>query len=77
MNEQIITKVSAMADVPSSSASAGTKMFPMKLFSSWEVEKSSPHCIPRFYKNRTCLYMIYIFKPIIIYKGFAVSSLRD
>lgn len=47
MNEQIGTKVSAMAEVPSYSASAGTKMFPMKLFSSWEVEKSSPHCIPR------------------------------
>ncbi|ESO83532.1 hypothetical protein LOTGIDRAFT_169225 [Lottia gigantea] len=36
-----------MADKPSKNSGSGIKPVPMKLFATWEVEKSSPSCIPR------------------------------
>lgn len=33
--------------VPSYGPPGNAKLFPMKFFSSWEVEKSTPNCIPR------------------------------
>ena len=36
-----------MADKGGKTAGAGVKPVPMKLFATWEVEKSTPNCIPR------------------------------
>ncbi|XP_076099321.1 phosphofurin acidic cluster sorting protein 2-like isoform X10 [Mytilus galloprovincialis] len=36
-----------MADKTSKAMGSGSKPFPMKLFATWEVEKTPPNCIPR------------------------------
>lgn len=36
-----------MADKTSKAMGSGTKPVPMKLFATWEVEKTSPNCVPR------------------------------
>ncbi|ESO10014.1 hypothetical protein HELRODRAFT_167851 [Helobdella robusta] len=41
------SKNNAANEIPSSYSSAGNKLFSMKLFSSWDGEKSTPNCIPR------------------------------
>ena len=44
-----------MADKAARSVGSGDLPVPMKLFSAWEVEKSSPSCIPRYVFSR-CYY---------------------
>lgn len=41
-------KVEKMADKPSKPSGLVNKPVPMRLFATWEVEKSSPNCIPRW-----------------------------
>jgi hypothetical protein len=36
-----------MADKTSKAMGSGPKPVPMKLFATWEVEKTSPNCVPR------------------------------
>lgn len=44
-----------MADKAARSVGSGDQPVPMKLFATWEVEKSSPNCIPRW---EYCFYFI-------------------
>ncbi len=37
-----------MADKGGGRVGTGVKPVPMKLFATWEIEKSSPNCIPRY-----------------------------
>jgi len=47
MAEQVGRTQQASANSFSASG-AGVKPVPMKLFSTWEVDKSTPSCIPRY-----------------------------
>ncbi|KAK6183490.1 hypothetical protein SNE40_010963 [Patella caerulea] len=46
-NTHALKGLKKMADRPSKNTGSGVKPVPMKLFATWEVEKSSPSCIPR------------------------------
>ena len=47
MAEQTVAGRSSVLMAGSSAAVSGMKPVPMKLFSTWEVDKSTPSCIPR------------------------------
>ncbi|KAK7463324.1 hypothetical protein BaRGS_00038125, partial [Batillaria attramentaria] len=51
-----------MADKASRSVGSGDQPVPMKLFATWEVEKSSPNCIPRLCTMR--LTRLHVLKPL-------------